>query len=126
MILPDQFIDSAARDETPLHDNADPITDHLHIVQNVRAEKDRFPAIAQTQNQIADLLASDRIQSGHRLIEDNQFRIVDQRLRQADTLQHAFGEFSQLPGTCLREPTSPNRSVTRWLMAARFKPANCP
>ncbi len=103
----DQFIDTAAGDKTAFHDDPNSITDHLHVMQNVRAEKDGLPAIAQAQNQIAHLLASDRVQTGHRLIEDDQFRVVNQRLCQADTLQHPFGELAQLPGTRFRQSDEP-------------------
>ena len=111
MILPDQFVDSAAGHQPPLHDNADAITDHFDIVQNVRAEKDRLPPITQTQNQVTHLFSTDRVQAGHGLIENDQFGIMDERLGKADTLQHPFGEFSQLPRARLTQPNELQKVV---------------
>ncbi len=39
---------------------------------------------------------AERVEAGHRLIENDQLGIVDQRLSDADALQHAFRELAQL------------------------------
>ena len=49
-----------------------------------------LPSAAQPQDQVADLLAADRIEAAHRLVEDDHLRVVHQRLRDADALQHAL------------------------------------
>ena len=54
------------------------------------------PAIAQPEDQRADVAAAERIEARHRLVEDDQLRIVDERLRDADALQHALRELAQL------------------------------
>ncbi len=41
------------------------------------------PSIAQLQDQIAHLAPADRIEAGHRLVEDHELGIVDERLRDA-------------------------------------------
>ena len=54
------------------------------------------PAIAQPQDQRAHVAAAERIEPGHRLVENHQLGLVDERLRDADALQHAFRELAQL------------------------------
>ena len=76
-----QFVDPAVGHQPPLQNDTDSVADHFDVVQNVCTEKDGLPAIAQVQDQIADLLASDRVQASHRLVEDDQFRVVNPRLR---------------------------------------------
>ena len=58
------------------------------------AEEDRLPLVAETENDVAHVLATDRIKPGHGLVQNHQFGIVNQRLGEADPLQHAFGKFS--------------------------------
>ena len=52
--------------------------------------------LLQIQNDVAHFAPSDRIEPRHRLIEKHHLRIVQNRLRDARALQHAFREFSQL------------------------------
>ena len=54
------------------------------------------PRSRRPENQRAHVAAAQRIEAGHRLVEDHELGIVDQRLGDADALQHALREFSQL------------------------------
>src|SRR5580765_8426693 len=51
---------------------------------------------APTEAISASLAPATRIEPRHRLVEDHQLRLVDQRLRDADALQHALRELAQL------------------------------
>ncbi len=46
---------------------------------------------AEAEEDIADLTAADGVYAVGRLVEEDQVRVVDHRLRQADPLGHAFG-----------------------------------
>ena len=63
--------------------------------KHVRAEEDGAPAIAQRQDQIAHFAPAKRIEARHRLVEKHHFGIVDERLRDADALDHALRELPQ-------------------------------
>ena len=56
-----------------------------------------LPSSRSSQDEVADLLAADRIEAAHRLVEHHQLGIVHQRLREPDPLQHALGELAQRP-----------------------------
>ena len=127
MVLPDQLVDSPTGHQPPLHDNTDTVTDHFDIVQNMRAEKNRFPLIAQTQNQVTHLFSSDRVQAGHRLIENHQFGIVNQRLSQ---VRYVAASLSRIFAIALCAPrpgprVAKDRSRAEQ-MTARLNPASCP
>ena len=77
------------------HDR-DPPAERFRIRQDVRAEKNGAPLIAQLENERAHVAASAWIETGHRLVEKHHLRIVQQRLRDADPLNHALGELAQL------------------------------
>ena len=47
-------------------------------------------------NDLPDLDPADGIEPGHGLVEQHQPRLVDERLSDADALQHAFGVLAQL------------------------------
>src|SRR5262245_14696790 len=65
----------------------------------MRTEEHRAAAIAQPQYQLSNFAAPERIEPRHRLIEEDQFRLVENRLRDADALQHPFGELPQVQPT---------------------------
>ena len=64
--------------------------------KHVRAEEHRAAAIAQPQHQRADIAPAEWIEARHRLVEEHDLRLVDQRLRDADALHHALRELAQL------------------------------
>src|ERR1700694_639610 len=67
----------------------------FNFTQQVRVEKNGGAAIPLSVNDIAHQAATHGIQTGCGLIEKNKFRFVDERLRQADALEHSFGEAAQ-------------------------------
>ena len=86
----------AGRHQASLRENRDAAAQRLGVAQHVRAEEHRAAAIAQAEDQRAHVAAAERIEARHRLVEDHQLRVVDQRLRDADALQHALRELAQL------------------------------
>ncbi len=83
-------------DEPAFRKDCHAAAQRFRIAQNVRAEEDGAASIAQPENQRSQVATAERIQPRHRLVEDHQFGIVDERLGDADTLQHALRELSQL------------------------------
>ena len=71
-------------------------------------------------DEVADLLAADRIEAAHRLVEDEELRIVDQRRREPGALEHALRE-ARAPGDRSRRPM-PTRSMTRSTAFASVAP----
>ncbi|MPN06848.1 hypothetical protein SDC9_154105 [bioreactor metagenome] len=75
---------------------ADFVADALNVRQNVRGEQHgRFP-LDFVEN-VDDLLAPRGIERGGRLVADQQFRAVDQRLRNAEALFHAARKAADAP-----------------------------
>jgi hypothetical protein len=89
----------AHRGQPPSGHHGHTAAEGLRIGQHVRTEKHRTAAIAQPQDQLSNLAAPERIEPRHRLIEEDQFRFVENRLRDANALQHPFGELPQLQPT---------------------------
>src|SRR5439155_8407405 len=81
--------------EPAARENRHTTAEAFGIRQDVRAEEHRPAAIAESKNQRANLPPADRIETGHRLVEHDHLRIVDERLRQTDALQHALRELPQ-------------------------------
>ena len=69
---------------------------------------------------IFHLARVDRVQAAGRLVQEDQFRVVDQGLGQADQAGHALGVFLQLAAAWPSpSPTISIRSATRWRRSAR-------
>ena len=74
----------------------DPVAEHLDVRDDVRGEEHRDAGGAQAGDEVAHLAAPDRVEPAHRLVEENDFGIVHERLGQAHPLQHALGELPEL------------------------------
>ena len=62
----------------------------LDLVQDVARDDDALAGAAPVLDHADRLAARDRIHAGQRLVEDQQLRIVHERLRQLDALAHAL------------------------------------
>jgi len=71
-------------------DDRDLVADHLGVGKDVRRDEDRLSLVAQRQDQVPHVSATERIEARHRLVEDQEIGISDQRLCQADALAHAL------------------------------------
>ena len=65
----------------------------------MRAEEHRSALVAKIEDQRPRLAATEWIEAGHRFVEEHDVWIVQQCLGDADPLDHALGEFPQLPST---------------------------
>src|SRR5581483_4110096 len=72
------------------------ITHGFDLGEQVGAEKNGFPGIALLQQELANQNAGQGVERRGRLVQDEQFRVVDQSLSQTDALQHAAREFSRV------------------------------
>ncbi len=80
-------------------DDSDSTAERLGVSQDVRAEEHGAALIAQVEDQMPHVPAAHRIEPGHRLVQEKHLRIVEQRLRDAHALDHAFRELPELQTT---------------------------
>ncbi len=73
-----------------------PIAGALDVGEDVRREQHADPELTQALYQPQHVLASGGVQSGRRLVEEHQFRVVDDGLRQLHPLPHPGGEVAQI------------------------------
>src|SRR3989442_5287991 len=74
---------------------------------------------------LASLLSQGK-QEGSRLIKENQFRLMNQRLRQSDPLKHALGEFAQAFSAMGRESDHLEKGGNTLAQAGSLHPAQAP
>ena len=79
------------------------LADRLHLAQNMTGQDDRV-GLPQLPDEFADLDDLRRVQADGRLIEDDEFRAAQQRLRDAHPLPVALGEAADEPGQNLFQP----------------------
>ena len=79
-----------------LMDDGDAIAQGFRIRQNMSGEENRLAFVLQLRHEVANFTAAHGIQTGHRLVKENNFRIMQNGLCDSHALQHAFGKFSQL------------------------------
>ena len=84
--------------------HGDAITHVLPVGQQVRAHDHRLAAGLEVDDEILHLPGADRIESARRLVEHDEFGIVDERLGDADPSRHALRVLPQLPLAIAREP----------------------
>ena len=90
------LVQPAARHEPAAREDRDAAAQRLGVAQHVRAEEDRASAVTKTQDERADVAPSQRVEARHRLVENHEVGIVEERLGDADPLQHALGKFAEL------------------------------
>jgi hypothetical protein len=71
-------------------DDRDAVADELHLAQQVGVEEDRLPFRLEADEQAADFLAPHGIDAVGRLVEEQDARVVEHRLREAEPLLHAL------------------------------------
>ena len=69
----------------------DGIRQAVHILKDMRAEKDGLPRILQLKYQIDNFFAAHGVKPAHRFIQNQELRIIDQGDSKICTLLHAFG-----------------------------------
>ena len=91
-----QILHRAHAAQFALVNDRDPVAQRLGVGKNVRREKYRLAFVLQLLHQVANFAPPQRIQSRHRLVEENQLRIVQNGLRDSRPLQHSLRELAQL------------------------------
>jgi hypothetical protein len=75
---------------SPAEQQPDTIAERLGVREDVAREEDRCAARLEVENDVLDLAAPDRIETRHRLVENDELRFVDERLGEPDALQHSL------------------------------------
>src|SRR4051812_36627365 len=68
------------------------------------AKNHRLPAASQRDDQIFDFPAANRVQARGWLVQNDEVRVIDQRLCQPNSALHAFRELAHGPGPRLPQP----------------------
>src|SRR5690606_26246894 len=89
--LTTQLLDAADGLQTALGQDRRAIDMRLNARQHVGAEDYAGTAAAQTVDQLIKVLGSDGVEAHRGLVEQQQTRLAQYRLRQAKTLAHALG-----------------------------------
>src|ERR1700674_391290 len=79
------------------------IAERLGVGEDVSGEEDRLTFVLQLFHQISHFATSHGIESRHRLVEEHNPGIMQDGLRDAYTLQHAFGKLAQLHSDYVRK-----------------------
>ena len=69
-----------------------PVAEPFGLLQPVRGEEDRHPALAQRGDQLVDLARRHGVKAGGRLVEEQHRRVVEQRPGQRDPLTQPLGQ----------------------------------
>ena len=86
----------------------DGVAHALHVAHQVRRDDDADPELAaDATDQLEHLAAPDRVETGGRLVEEREQRIVDEGLRQLDALLHARGVRPHRPVPLLEQSDVP-------------------
>ena len=81
--------DATAGEDAAAVDDRDRGAQLLQLGQDVAADDDGLAQRAQLAEQLAQLDPGARVQAGGRLVEQQHGRVVDERMRKAETLLHA-------------------------------------
>jgi len=85
------LLDGTDAAQCPLVQNRDPVANQFDFLQQMTVQKDGFALGLQLLHDAADMGPADRIQAVRGFVQDHQLRVVQQGLRQAQTLEHALG-----------------------------------
>src|SRR5216684_373135 len=88
-----QLPHGAMDQELPVVQQRDVVADFLDLAEEVGAHEDRAAFSLERLDHITDLGHPPRIQSGRGLIEDEEFRLVQESLRNREALLHPLREF---------------------------------
>ena len=84
-------------------DEDDGVTGDFNFAQEMGIEEDGGAALAFIADDVADEVAAHGIEARSWLVEEDEFRLVNEGLGQADALHHAFREATETPVAVRRE-----------------------
>ena len=72
------------------------LADALNVAEDMGGEQHGHAALlGHSPDELQEIVASQRVEPGRRLVEQQHLRIVDQRLGKPDLLAHAGGELTE-------------------------------
>ncbi len=111
----EQVIELSGAEQMPLLQNRNPVADLLHVGKNMAAEEHAGSLFLLFNDDLLELLASIRVESEERFVENQQFRLVEQSLRHADTLEHAARKRTEFLLRVIRHFNRLKRLVNRFI-----------
>ena len=97
LVLGQQRFERAFEDLFAEGKNRHAVRHFLHLLEQVRRKDHGLAHLFQPQDEVANLGRAERIDARGRFVEEKKIGIVDQRLRQADALEHALRIGAQGP-----------------------------
>src|SRR5258706_1429408 len=76
--------------DAPVLDEGYPVAGHLHLAQEVRVQEDGGPAGPEVADHVTDQPAPEGVETGSGLVEEDELRLAEQCLGQANALPHAL------------------------------------
>src|SRR6202041_352977 len=92
LVLDEQISDRSRHDDAPLAPDAHAVAEHLDVAQDMAREEDRVTAELLFDDEVADLFAADGVEAAHRLVEDEELRVVYECRGERRPLEHALRE----------------------------------
>jgi len=77
-------------------EDRDRVANELDLAEKVAVQQYRHAAVLQRLDERAHVAPAERVKVGGRLVEDQQLRPAQDRLRDAEALLHALGELADL------------------------------
>ena len=84
-------VDASFEDQLAAIHDGDTVADLFDLTEEMRAKDDGLALGAHGVDHAADRGGTDGVDACGGLVEDDEFRIMDDRLRETDALQHTFG-----------------------------------
>jgi len=112
------LVDVAFGQDAAVVDQQDVRRHRLDLVEDVARDDDVLAGARPVLDEPNGLAAHQRIHPGERLVEDQQFRIVDERLRQLDALPHALAVGADLLVRGVHQIDALNRAFRRGIRVA--------
>ena len=78
-------------------ENPDAIANLLHLPEQMRGKQNRDSAAFQLKDQVANVPRAGRIDARSWFVQHEQGRFLDERLGEADPLQHSLGISAEPP-----------------------------
>ena len=110
-------------DEAPVGEDPDPVAYALDLIEQVAGQENgRAPLADEPPEQLQDLGDTDRVDRGRRLVQDEDVRVLDECVGDAEALEHA-PRVGVRPGCRRAPPGPPARERRRCAPRRRGRPA---
>ncbi len=85
----------AGADDLALFDENHGVAGDFHFAEQMGIKEDGGATLALVANDVADEVAAHGVKAGSGLIEEDEFRLVDESLGEANALHHTFGKAAE-------------------------------